>query len=94
MAEAGGSPAGRKATSLTREQLARRDSMEIVLRYHTELSNLGEYRELTLEQRAEQIARYITDGVAPDWSSGYSFREMPGSSTESGAGGKPPPSAG
>lgn len=64
MAEAGGSPAGRKATSLTREQLARLESLQIVLQFHAEFFKEAEYRDLTLEQRADRVSKYITDGVA------------------------------
>lgn len=65
MAEAGGSTAGRKATSLTREQLARLEALDLVLKYHAEFFKESAYRDLTLEQRADRVSAYITDGVAP-----------------------------
>lgn len=68
MAEASGSTAGRKATSLTREQLARREALDLVLKYHAEFFKEAAYRDLTLEQRAERVSEYIIhgeQGVAP-----------------------------
>ncbi len=57
---------GRPPTAMTRDQVIRREAMELVLQYPASFTRHADFNDLSLEGQEQRIAEYSAQGVASD----------------------------